>query len=58
MLEMKMSDKFNCIYELNEVDNKEEIVKEIRALKTLRMMNLLPYSEVTVFCGYLRIIVS
>ena len=36
MLEMKMSDKFNCIYELNEVDNKEEIVKEIRALKNFK----------------------
>ena len=33
MLEMKMSDKFNGIYELIEVDNKDAIVQEIKALK-------------------------
>ena len=33
MLEMKMSDKFNSIYELEEVDNKDAIVREIKALQ-------------------------
>ena len=32
-LEMKMSDKFNGIYELVEVDNKDAIVREIKALQ-------------------------
>jgi hypothetical protein len=33
MLEMKLSDKFNSIYELEDVDNKGAIVREIKALK-------------------------
>lgn len=33
MSEMKMSDKFNSIYKLAEIDNKDAIVGEIKALK-------------------------